>query len=178
MSGPEKPTRSIEANVVRFAELAGHESPWQPADMAIPRYERKRYGVVGRPNESAKPGSGVDDVKSFNITYLRCDPGKGLGNHGHATPEVFIVMAGTWRITLGPDGEEETILRPFDIISVPPDAMHAATNIGDDVGWIMTVNAGHGGAKIVWGADVLAELAALGRSAALAEQPGAPRAAE
>jgi quercetin dioxygenase-like cupin family protein len=162
----------IERHVLRFADLPGHESPWQPADMAVAKYDRKRYGVVGRPNESAKPGAGLDDVKAFNITYLRCEPGTGLGTHGHATPEVFIVMAGTWRITMGPNGEQATILKPFDIVSVPPDAMHGATNVGDEVGWIMTVNAGHGGAKIVWGPDVLAELAAAGKATVAAEQPG------
>ena len=30
-----------------------------------------------------------------------------------------------------------------DIIAVPPDAMRGAMNIADEVGWIMTIDAGH-----------------------------------
>ncbi len=161
----------IEANVLRFRELPGREANWRPLDMELPRFERTRYAVAGRPREGTAT-SGLDALEAFNITYLKCAPGKGIGGHAHATPEVFIVMAGRWSVTLGPNGERSTILEPWDIISVPPDEMHGAVNISDQDGWIMTINAGHGGAKIRWAPAVLAELMARGVKVAAEEMPG------
>lgn len=148
MTHKNETAANIERHLLRFDELDGHESPWQPIDTMIPRFERKRYSVIGRPAEGTGQGKSVDDIEAFNVTYLKCEPGKGIGGHAHATPEVFIPMSGRWSVTLGPEGEQETVMEPWDIISVPPGEMHGATNISDEVGWIMTINAGQGGAKI------------------------------
>lgn len=165
----------IERYMLRFAELADRQSPWQPIDTLIERFDRERYSVVGRPAEGTGQGKSVDEVDAFNMTYLRCDPGKGIGTHAHATPEVFIPMAGRWSITLGENAEQEVIAEPWDVISVPPDAMHGAINISDQVGWLMTINAGHGGARIRWAAPLLDELRALGHDVEESEQPGETR---
>ncbi len=89
----------IEAHVLRFSDIDQRESPYRPIDMLLERFERKRFAVVGRPAEQKGVITPLDRVDAFNITYLKCEPGKGLATHGHPTPEVFIVMAGRWKIT-------------------------------------------------------------------------------
>ena len=63
-------------------------------------------------------------------------------------------------------------MRPFDIISVPPNEMHGAEVIGEETGWLMTINAGHGGAKLFWPPNLLEELRAKGVEVSDVEIPG------
>ena len=163
----------LEAHVLRFRDLAGHESSYRPIDMMLSRFERDRYSVIGRPAEQSGPGTPLGEVDAFNMTYLKCAPGKGIGTHAHATPEVFIVMVGRWSVTLGADAAHETILEPWDIISVPPNTMHGAVNIGEEDGWLMTINAGQGGAKLYWAANLIEEIRSTGVQVAETEIPGA-----
>lgn len=165
-------TPDIEAHVLRFSDIDQRESPYRPIDMMLERFDRKRYAVLGRPAEQKGEPTPLDQVEAFNITYLKIEPGKGLATHGHPTPEAFIVMRGRWKITLGMNAEQETILEPFDIITVPPDLMHGAEVIGDETGWIMTINAGHGGAKLFWPPDLVEELRATGVDVSNVEIPG------
>lgn len=159
----------LDEHVVRFADLAQHESPYHPFDMQLPRYERKRYSVVGRPAEQAGAPKGVHEVKDFSVVYIACEPGKGIGAHAHATPEVFIPLSGNWRLTLG---EEELMLGPWDVLSVPPDVMHGAENVSEQQAWLLVINAGHAGAKIHWAPELLAEIKAQGLRAEASEEPG------
>lgn len=169
---PTTAAPDIEAHVLRFRHIADKESAYRPIDMLLERFDRKRYAVVGRPAEQTGEPTPLDQVDAFNITYLKVEPGKGLATHGHATPEAFVVMAGTWKITLGVNADQETILEPFDIIAVPPNAMHGAENIGKDMGWMMTINAGHGGAKLFWPPDLVEEIRATGADVSDVEIPG------
>ncbi len=171
-SFPNTNKPDIEAHVLRFENLDQRESPYRPIDMLLERFERKRYAVLGRPAEQKGEATPLDNVDAFNITYLKVEPGKGLATHGHPTPEAFIVMKGTWRITMGLNSEQETIMYPFDIISVPPNEMHGAEVIGEETGWMMTINAGHGGAKLFWPPDLLEELRAKGADVSDVEIPG------
>lgn len=168
----DKGELDMETHVLRFRDLAGRESSYRPIDMLLSRFERDRYSVIGRPAEQSGPRTPLDEVDAFNATYLKCAPGKGIGAHAHATPEVFIVMSGKWSVTLNVDGEQETILEPWDIIAVPPNAMHGAVNISDEVGWLMTINAGHGGAKLYWAPNLVEEIRSMGVNVEETEIPG------
>lgn len=172
-AGTNTPDPDIKSCVLRFDEIGTRESRWRPADMRLAHYDRKRYAVVGRPNEGEGAVSPLDAVTGFNMTYLRCRPGCGIGGHGHATAEVFIPMSGRWRLAMGPQGERSALLEPWDVVAVPPSEFHGAMNVSDEFGWIMTINAGHGGARIHWAPSVLAELAAAGLPTPAAEMPGA-----
>ena len=163
----------IENYVCRFEDIKERESPYRPIDMMLERFERKRYAVLGRPAEQNGEATPLDEVEAFNITYLKVEPGKGLATHGHPTPEAFVVMRGLWRVTMGTKAEQETILKPFDIISVPSNEMHGAEVIGEETGWLMTINAGHGGAKLFWPSELVEELRAEGADVSNVEVPGA-----
>ena len=170
--GNQNRTLDIEEHVMRFEKLPGNESSYRPIDMLLPRYARDRYAVVGRPGESTTSNSPLHNVDAFNITYLKCAPGKGIGNHAHKTPEAFIVMSGKWLITLGPKSEQKTTLEPWDIISVPPSEMHSAVNISHEEGWLMTINAGQSGAKLFWAPELVEEIRATGKDVNNIENPG------
>ena len=165
-------TLDIEEHVMRFGNLSGKESSYRPMDMLLPRYVRDRYAVVGRPGEGTTSSSPLHNVDAFNITYLKCAPGKGIGNHAHETPEAFIVMSGRWSITLGAKAEQKATLEPWDIISVPPNEMHSAVNISREEGWLMTINAGQSGAKLFWSPELVEEIRATGKDVKKIENPG------
>ncbi|MDA0662596.1 MAG: cupin domain-containing protein [Proteobacteria bacterium] len=151
-----------ENQVIRFNELDTMESPFQPADMALERFARHRYSVVGRPAEKTAAGKGTGAVKDFSVVYISCEPGKGIGAHAHSNAEVFIPMSGRWRVTMHGETEQAVELGPWDVISVPPDVMHGAENIGEDEAWLLAINAGGGTAKSHWHPELIAEILAAG----------------
>ncbi len=80
----DKGELDMEAHVLRFRDLAGRESSYRPIDMLLSRFERDRYSVIGRPVEQNGPRTPLHEVDAFNVTYLKCAPGKGIGTHAHA----------------------------------------------------------------------------------------------
>ena len=149
----------LEANIIRFAEIGDRKSHYRPRDMLLPRFERDRFSVIGRPGEGSTKGKALGDVKAFSIVYLRIEPGKGLASHAHASAEVFVVMSGQWEIDV--EGTK-TILGPMDVISVPPDLFHGARNIGTETAVMMAINEGQTGVPIRLDPAILAELATGG----------------
>jgi quercetin dioxygenase-like cupin family protein len=119
---PPTVTYGLEDCIVRFKDLPNRRSTFQPLDTTVPKYERERYAVVGRGAEGTTNGKKTAEVKDFSIVYVKLEPGKAIGDHAHATSEVFLPLTGRWEV--GINGET-TILEPFDIISVPPNVMHS-----------------------------------------------------
>jgi quercetin dioxygenase-like cupin family protein len=160
----------LEANIIRFDAIGERRSPYRPRDMKLPRFERERYSIIGRPAEGSTKGKALGDVTAFSVVYLRCEPGKGLASHAHASAEVFVVMSGQWELDV--EGTR-TVLNPFDVISVPPDLFHGARNIGDAPGVMMAINEGQTGVPIRLDPAILAELAAAGHVVSDPEYPPA-----
>ena len=161
----------LEANIIRFDGIDARKSHYRPRDMLLPRFERERFSVIGRPGEGSTNGKALGDVKAFSIVYLRVEPGKGLASHAHGSAEVFVVMSGQWEIDV--EGTK-TILNPCDVISVPPDLFHGARNIGTDTAVMMAINEGQTGAPIRLDPAILAELAAAGHVVSDPEYPPGP----
>jgi quercetin dioxygenase-like cupin family protein len=158
----------LEDCIVRFGDLPQRRSSFRPLDMQVGKYERERYAVVGRGAEGSSKGKKTAEVKDFSIVYLKLDPGKAVGTHAHATSEVFIPLTG--RLEVGISGET-TILEPFDVLSVPPNAMHSLVNVGNEPAFVMAVNAGGAGAPIQWARQVLDEVRATGSAVFETERP-------
>ncbi len=150
---------SLEDHIVRFRDLGERRSAYRPLDMLLERFERERYPVVGRGAETAGKGGRTAEVEGFSIVYLRIEPGKGIGAHAHDTAEVFIPLSGRWQATV--DGQE-ALLEAWDVISVPPNRMHGLVNIGAEVAFVLTVNAGQAGAPIYFAPALLDEVRAAG----------------
>ncbi len=169
-TGNDNADYSLEDCIVRFKDLPQRRSTFRPLDMKVSKYERERYSVVGRGAEGTTKGKKTAEVKDFSIVYLKLDPGKAVGEHAHATSEVFIPLTGRWEVGIG---GETTILEPFDVISVPPDSMHSLVNVSDEPAFLMAVNAGGAGAPIQWAHQVLEEVRATGSEASKLEKPPA-----
>ena len=170
---PAPSQEELESCIIRFDDLDKRKSHFRPRDMLLPRYERDRYSVIGRPAEGSTGGKSTADVKAFSVVYLRCEPGKGIGAHAHASAEVFIVMSGQWEVDV--EGTR-TVLNPWDVISVTPDIFHSAVNISDKPAYIMAINEGQTGAPIRMDPALLAEIRAAGHQVSDPEYPPGPRA--
>jgi quercetin dioxygenase-like cupin family protein len=167
-----QPTQAeLEANIIRFDTIGARKSPFRPRDMLLERFERERYSVIGRPAEGSTAGTALGDVKAFSMVYLRCEPGKGIGSHAHASAEVFVVMSGQWEIDV--EGTRTT-LNPFDVISVPPNLFHEARNISDAPAVMMALNEGQTGVPIHLDPALLAEIRASGHVVSDPEYPPGP----
>jgi quercetin dioxygenase-like cupin family protein len=162
----------LESCVIRFRNLEGRKSTFRPRDMLLPRFERDRYSVIGRPGEGSTSGTPLADVKAFSVVYLRCEPGKGLASHAHNSAEIFIVMSGKWELDVQ---GTKTVLEPWDVVSVTPDVLHGARNISDAPAYIMAINEGQTGAPIRLDPAILAEIRAAGHQVVDPEYPPGPR---
>jgi quercetin dioxygenase-like cupin family protein len=158
----------LETSIIRFDGIGARKSSYRPRDMLLPRFERDRYSVIGRPGEGSTKGTALGDVKGFSVVYLRCEPGKGLASHAHQSAEVFIVMSGQWEIDVQ---GTKTVLNPWDVISVTPDVFHGARNISDQPACIMAINEGHAGVPIRLDPAILAEIGAAGHIVSDPEYP-------
>ncbi len=113
---------ALLARVARFKELQSSSEAF--IDTRIPEYNREIYNIIGRgvtEDPLLKPA--ITDNRDFNLTMLKADPGKGSSLHDHEKIECFIALTGKWAIPIGENAEEEVILEPFDVFSVPPGVM-------------------------------------------------------
>lgn len=158
----------IENLVIRYKDLDSRQSTFRPRDMLLPRFERERFSVIGRPGEGTSSDKATGGVDAFSVVYVRCEPGKGLGRHAHASSEAFIILSGSWELSCG---DMTTRLEPFDVVSVPPDAMHGLVNVGSETGVAMAINEGKAGVPIQLAPELLSELRAMGHEISDVEYP-------
>ncbi len=77
------------------------------------------------------------------VVVASTPPQTGPALHIHReTIEMFVVLAGRFRVTWGDAGERGATLERFDAIVVPPGVSRAFTAIGAEPGWIMPVVVG------------------------------------
>ncbi len=173
MSHDEGMQVDIERCIVRFDDIEARRSGYEPFDMRLERFARARYAVVGRPAEGTTAGTPLSAPTSFTVVYLKCEPGKGVGMHAHATAEVFIPMSGSWRVVV--EGGVTTTLRAWDVLSVPPNVMHGLENVSDGPAFVMAINqadASAGGAPIRFDPALIQELRERGEDVSEVEIPG------
>ena len=138
-------------------------SPVAFVDTKLPGHERDIFNVIGAGvTEDAALKPAIAAVEGFNLTYSSAEPGKGAALHSHQTVEVFIPMSGKWSIYWGDDGENEVILEPWDVVSVPVGVLRGFRNIGDEEALLLGTIAGTDPGGVHWRDDVLAEALRLG----------------
>ena len=125
-------------------------------DTRIPGHERDIYNVIGEGvTEDPSLTPAITEVQDFNVTYVGAEPGKGAALHSHTTVEVFISMSGRWSVFWGDDGENEVILEPWDVVSVPTEVMRGFRNVGDEHGYLMAILGGTDAGRVAWAQRVL-----------------------
>jgi mannose-6-phosphate isomerase-like protein (cupin superfamily) len=162
------------ATVVRFKELEPRTK--HPADTRLERYQRERYSVIGRPEARPAGTPGATVEVDVNFGYMKSAPGKGNCSHHHPQWEIFVPLSGRWRLVIEGgelSGRQTLELNHWDMIIVPPDTFHEATNISDDDAWMMSINPGTKGAPYTIHPDVIEALRQLSESAGAAARQGA-----
>ena len=144
--------------VVRAREL--QPAKGAPPDARLPRFARDRYMVLGRKSERSKVDPGPVLDTGVNLAYAGCEPGKGFCAHKHPDWEIFVVLSGSWKITVD---EDEVMVGPMDVVAVPGDVYHAAMNAGDARAFMMSINMGSDTARYTIHPSIVAELAALSK---------------
>ena len=158
----------LENLIIRFKDIESRKSTFRPRDMLLERFDRERFSVVGRPGEGSSADKASGAIDAFSVVYVRCEPGKGLAAHAHDSSEVFIVLSSTWELSCG---ASRTQVEPFDVVSVPPGAMHGLVNVGTQTGVAMAINEGKAGVAIQLDPAILAELRANGHDVVDPEYP-------
>lgn len=128
----------MRKRVARFRDLKPSRQAF--VDTRIPEHVRDIYNVIGRGvTEDPALAPAIADARSFCVTYVGAEPGKGAALHAHETVEVFIPLTGRWAAYWGEDGSREIALDPFDVISIPPGVYRGFRNIGDSHGMLMAI---------------------------------------
>lgn len=151
----------MEKRTARFKDLNYSEQGY--LDTRIPEHKRNTYNVIGRgvtEDENLKPA--IEDSRDFNLTYIGAEPGCGAALHDHPTIEVFIPMTEKWSIIWGDNGEHETLVEQFDVVSVPPGVMRGFRNEGKEHGFIMAILGGSDSGHVDWQSDVIDKAAKTG----------------
>src|SRR6266436_4507643 len=116
-----------------FKELKSSREAF--VDSLIPGGEREIFNVIGAGvTEDPSLSPAITAVEDFNLTFVRAEPGKGASLHYHPTVEVFMTFSGKWAVFWGDNSENEVILEPLDVVSVPPGVMRGFRNAGDETG--------------------------------------------
>ena len=149
------------SRLARFKELEVSAQAF--VDTRLPDHERDIYNVIGHGvTEDADLAPAITDARDFNLTYIGAETGKGAALHDHPTVEVFIPMSGKWAIYWGDEGEEQVVLEPWDVISVPPGVMRGFRNESDGHAYLMAILGGSGAGKVTWAKKVLKQAAETG----------------
>lgn len=153
--------QALRARVARFKDLKSSSEAF--VDTRIPEYQREIYNIIGRGvTENPNLAPAITDHRDFNLAMLKSDPGKGSSLHDHETIECFIALTGKWAIGLGDNGEEEIVLEPFDVFSVPPGVMRSVKNVGSEPGYILAILGGTNPGRARWSPTINAKARELG----------------
>lgn len=75
-------------------------------------------------------GSDRTDGEGLTVGRVTFDPGASNSTHRHPNcEEALLLLSGRLEHSLG---EEETVLEPGDLLHIPQDVPHSATNLVDD----------------------------------------------
>ena len=82
----------------------------------------------------------VKGAPGLTITLAECPPGDSAGLHmDTAATENFFCVNGRFEITWGDEGQFNTVLEPFDFVSVPPGVYRDFKNIGSELGRLLVM---------------------------------------
>ena len=80
-------------------------------------------------------------------------------------------MTGMWEIGMGDDGESLVTLGPWDILNVPLNVMHSATNVSNAAAFLMVISTDQRGPEIFWDPKIIAEINEAGGDVSATEIP-------
>jgi uncharacterized RmlC-like cupin family protein len=142
----------MEKRIARFDQLQPQSAMYQ-SETGIPReaYElmaAKTLYLLMAPETQGGPMAqkpAIAGQKGLSVIVARCPPGDKPLLHAHfKTHETFMCLTGRFRIRWGDQGEHETVIKPFDMIAVPPAVCRDFTNVSDEDALLLVLITGQG----------------------------------
>ena len=153
------PTRHVSkeemlTRVALFQDLQPSRRPL--IDAVLPQFQREIFPIIGGGvMEDPDLKVPITAVEGFNLSIVRCGPGKGTGLHNHTTVEVFMPLSGRWSVQWGDAGENEMVLGPLDVISVPVHVMRGFRNESAEEAMLLVVVGGTDPGRVDWTGTVM-----------------------
>jgi mannose-6-phosphate isomerase-like protein (cupin superfamily) len=105
----------------------------------------------------------VHEPHSFNLAWLRAQPGEGLLRHRHDETQVLIVKSGVWRVTLNTGDEAQTVqISRQDSLSVPAGSWRTVELVeagpdaaAEGTGELLVVNSSDARVRLEWAPEVV-----------------------
>ena len=131
----------MKSRIARFKDLKSTKSQ-HGANIGVPvevlemitaktTYNIMSPGKLGGQLSPNPPVLG-GDAGVFRLGMVTCPPGNGPGLHVHwKTHETFMALTGKWEIQWGDEGQEKTVIEPYDLIAVPPEVTRTFKNVSD-----------------------------------------------
>lgn len=126
---------SSTLQVARFDQLqpksrAYAESHGVPAE-AFETLAAKTIYLLMAPDgaKGSNKAPAIHGAPGLTVQICRCPPGNGPMSHRHVnTVENFMCLQGEFTVKWGERGEHSAVLKPYDMISVPPSEYRAFVN--------------------------------------------------
>ena len=163
----------MAGRIARFAEVQRRGIPLMFIDSILPGHQRMNYSLIGdTASENPEFDAVITAPHAFQIGMVKAAPGNGPAYHTHDYVESFFMLTGRWRFYWGADpdpdkAEGETILGPWDYISLPPGLYRGFEVAPDETeeAWLLAVLEPHkvfASKDPIWSPQVVAEAAAHG----------------
>lgn len=154
MDHPKVTNEEMEGRIVRFGDVEGQGPPvgvpLMFIDSILPGHKRMNYAIIGdTASENPEFRPILEQSHGFQIGMFMCPPGNGPAWHTHDYVELFLPLSGRWRFYWGNDEdgqdepEGESILGPWDLISLPPGLWRGFENVGEEDAWCFAVLESH-----------------------------------
>ncbi|WP_282847431.1 cupin domain-containing protein [Microbacterium oxydans] len=117
------------------------------------------YGM----SENRRQVPNVHEPHSFNLAWVKAEPGQGVLRHRHDKTQALLFKTGRWEVALGGDPTTTVNLGPGDAFSVPEGAWRSYTCVeGDETGTgtVLVVNGGDDRVYLEWAPEVVEAAAA------------------
>ncbi|KTR75207.1 hypothetical protein NS234_16275 [Microbacterium oxydans] len=117
------------------------------------------YGM----SENRRQVPNVHEPHSFNLAWVKAEPGQGVLRHRHDKTQALLFKTGRWEVTLNDDSTTTVNLGPGDAFSVPEGAWRSYTCVeGDDsgTGTVLVINGGDDRVYLEWAPEVVEAAAA------------------
>jgi quercetin dioxygenase-like cupin family protein len=125
----------MEKRIARFSE----QVPDLKAFPDLADASRKRDVVyMISPEETAGPAP-ISQPHNFHMAILTLNKGVRPATHSHPYNEVFMPLDAPFTFFWGENGEENVVLNPLDVISVPAGVFRTFENMEDRPGRVMAI---------------------------------------
>lgn len=145
-------------HLVRYSDLRPGSAAF--VDARNPgSHMKENFCIVGKGvSENPRQPIHIKETDGFHVGAAGQPPGILNSLHSHFSAEVFIIFKGSFRIYWGPEGENEAVLNPGDMISVPTNCFRGFEVVGSDYGFLFALlGRDDAGGGIVWHPKVLLE---------------------